>query len=188
MEPTAITRAEHADIPQLNSLVNGAYRGENAKKGWTHEADLIEGELRTDENVLRNMLANPDAVILKYTQDHKIIGCVYLEKRESHLYLGMLTVSPDVQARGIGKKLLHAAELYAEKTNCDLIEMTVITARTELLAWYERNGYHQTGKTKPFHTESRFGVPVQPVEFVVMEKRVHAEARSGEACKEEKER
>jgi len=105
MELTAIAPAGLNDIPQLNSLVNSAYRGESAKKGWTHEADLIAGELRTDENVLKGMLTNPNAVILKYTQDGKIIGCVYLEKQQDHLYLGMLSVSPDVQARGIGKKI-----------------------------------------------------------------------------------
>src|SRR6478672_12304138 len=103
MELTAITPAKLDDISQLNSLVNSAYRGEHAKKGWTHEADLIEGELRTDENVLRNMLTNPNAVILKYAQNNNIIGCVYLEKQESRLYLGMLSVSPNVQAQGIGR-------------------------------------------------------------------------------------
>jgi ribosomal protein S18 acetylase RimI-like enzyme len=187
MELTAIAPAGLNDIPQLNSLVNSAYRGESAKKGWTHEAHLIAGELRTDENVLKGMLTNPNAVILKYTQDNTIIGCVYLEKQQDHLYLGMLSVSPDVQAQGIGKKLLHAAELHAEKNNCELIEMTVITARAKLIAWYERNGYYKTGKTKPFHTESRFGVPVEPIEFVVMEKQVHAKTQGSKVHGEEKE-
>ena len=84
-------------------------------------------------------------------------------------------MSPDVQAKGIGKKLLHAAENYAMNNNCSIIEMTVISARSELIAWYERNGYHQTNQTKPFHNNERFGVPVVPIEFVVMEKKVSDE-------------
>jgi ribosomal protein S18 acetylase RimI-like enzyme len=173
MKPYHIDAVTITDIPQLTSLINSAYRGEKAKQGWTHEANLIEGELRTDETVLQHMIADPNAVILKYTSDNMIIGCVYLEKKEKNLYLGMLSVSPDVQAQGIGKKLLKAAEAHAAKTNCNAIEMTVISARNELIAWYERNGYYKTGATMPFHTEQRFGVPVQPIEFIVMEKKVN---------------
>ena len=88
------------------------------------------------------------------------------------MYLGMLTVSPKIQARGIGKKLLSAAETHALKNDCDKIEMTVISDRAELIAWYERNGYHVTEETKPFHTEARFGVPRKNLEFLVMEKMI----------------
>jgi ribosomal protein S18 acetylase RimI-like enzyme len=171
MEPK-ISTATIQDIPQLVKLVNSAYRGEDAKKGWTHEAHLIDGDLRTDEISLRNMINNPNAVIFKYTDNNQIAGCVYLEKKQESLYLGMLTVSPDIQAQGIGKKLLKASEEYARKNNYETIEMTVISARSELIAWYERNGYSRTNQTKPFHTDERFGVPLQPVEFVVMEKAI----------------
>lgn len=167
-----ISRAQKADIPQLLQLVNSAYRGEEAKKGWTHEADLIEGELRTDAQSLEEMMEKPGAVILKYVLDGKIRGCVYLEKQEKKLYLGMLSVSPEIQAQGIGKKLLQSAEAYARQNHCSYIEMTVISLRKELIAWYERNGYQNTSETKPFHDDGRFGNPVQPIHFIVMEKRL----------------
>jgi GNAT superfamily N-acetyltransferase len=161
------------DIPQILTLVNHAYRGEEAKKGWTHEADLIEGKLRIDERQLATMFFHPNAVILKYEeQDGKISGCVYLEKNDKKLYLGMLSVRPDLQAKGIGKLLLKAAQEYALQQNCKWIEMTVISARHELIAWYERNGYHKTGATQPFPEDDRFGTPRKPIEFVVMEKRL----------------
>jgi hypothetical protein len=38
----------------------------------------------------------------------------------------------------------------AKKWGCKLIYMTVISVRTELIAWYERHGYVNTNKTKPF--------------------------------------
>jgi hypothetical protein len=48
--------------------------------------------------------------------------------------------------------------------------MTVISVRDTLIAWYERHGYKKTGETKPFPTDSKFGVSNQPLEFIVLEK------------------
>jgi len=111
-----IALATLADIPELLRLVNSAYRGEEAKKGWTHEADLVQGNLRSDAATLEEMIRNPNAVILKHTDNNRLTGCVYLEKKQNRLYLGLLSVSPDVQAKGIGRKLLHAAESMPSKT------------------------------------------------------------------------
>jgi ribosomal protein S18 acetylase RimI-like enzyme len=159
------------DVPELVPLINSAYRGDASKKGWTTEADLLEGELRTDIPALTNLLSNPDARMLKYTTTHgTITGCVYLEKMERGLYLGMLTVSPLQQAGGIGKQLLAAAELYGKEKDCSCIFMNVISIRYELIAWYERHGYHKTGETKPMPGDNRFGTPTQPLEFIIMEK------------------
>jgi ribosomal protein S18 acetylase RimI-like enzyme len=169
---TNISVATTDDIPQLLQLINSAYRGEDAKKGWTHEADLIDGNMRTDTASLEQVIQKPGAVILKCFLDKTIIGCVYLEKKDSKLYLGMLSVSPQLQAQGIGKRLLKAADQYAGDHNCNLIEMTVISVRQELIAWYERNGYKNTGRTEPFPEDGRFGVPRQKIVFVVLEKKV----------------
>jgi len=167
-----ILPAVSADIPQLLQLINSAYRGEHAKKGWTHEADLIDGAIRTDHASLQQLIENPAAAILKVQQANKIIGCVYLEKKDQHLYLGMLTVSPEIQAQGIGKQLLRAADEYAKQNSCNTIEMTVISVRQELIRWYERNGYHQTSKREPFPSDGKFGNPRQQLEFIYMEKQL----------------
>ena len=99
-----ISPASLRDIPALLSLVNGAFRGDSARRGWTHEADLLEGALRTDEATLRELLETPDAIIFKIKGEASDLqGCVYLHKQESGLYLGMLTVAPELQAKGIGK-------------------------------------------------------------------------------------
>ena len=171
--PISIATSE--DIPALVQLINSAYRGEASKQGWTTEANFLKGELRTDEAALNSLLENKDAVLLKHSEEDAIItGCVYLHKQERGLYLGMLTVSPVLQGAGIGKKLLAAGEEYAEKNNCSHIFMNVISLRAELIAWYERHGYYQTAERKPFPNDQRFGIPTQPLEFVIMEKKVKA--------------
>lgn len=168
-----ITKAQKKDIHELNRLINSAYRGKESKKGWTTEADLLEG-IRTDASVLEGMIQKENVIFLKCSDDENVIqGCIYLEKRNKKMYVGMLTVSPMLQARGIGKKLLYAAEEYAHKTACLAMQMTVISVREELIKWYERHGYIKTGETKPFPNDEKFGIPTQPLEFVVMEKNIN---------------
>ena len=165
----SILPSTEADIPALDSLVNSAYRGDSSRKGWTTEADLLGG-IRTSADSLRAMYQNPNALILKYEESGQLLGCVYVETKGDDLYVGMLTVSPDAQANGIGKQLLRAAEQMALDKKCRAVSMTVITQRHELIAWYERRGYRPTGETQPFPNDPRFGIPKQPLEFIVMEK------------------
>jgi predicted N-acetyltransferase YhbS len=161
-----------SDIAEVVVLVNSAYRGESSKKGWTTEADLLGG-IRTDENALLAMLQKPGATMLiAKNTDGQIIGTVYLQQLSNQLYLGMLTVAPDIQARGIGQQLLLAAEAYARQLNCSAINMTVIDVRHELIDWYSRKGYQPTGEIKPFPTGPEFGIPKQPLQFIVLEKRL----------------
>jgi GNAT superfamily N-acetyltransferase len=163
--------ATAADVPALHALVERAYRGEAARSGWTHEADLLDGQ-RTDRQALAAMLADPAQAML-VTGD-PIHGCVALTRRGTHAYLGMLTVAPDGQARGLGRALLTAAEAHAQGWGACAVEMTVIRQRTELIAWYQRRGYALTGEVRPFPMDDpRFGLPKRvDLAFVVLEKRL----------------
>lgn len=167
-----IHTATTKDIPALVSLLNSAYRGESSKKGWTTEAEMISGSIRTDEKQLKELMERPGAVFLKSVNENDgIEGCVYLDKRDGKLYLGMLSVNPDRQAKGTGRKIMAAAEDHARKEGCTAIFMRVISLRHELIAWYEKQGYYMTGETQPFEN-SPYGTAVLPFEFLVMEKRL----------------
>jgi ribosomal protein S18 acetylase RimI-like enzyme len=158
------------DVPSLVLLINSAYRGETSKKGWTTEADLLEGDLRTDIASLTELLNKSQATILKYTTpEGTIAGCVFLENQERGLYFGMLSVSPHLQAAGIGKQLMRAAEEYALKNYCRCIFMHVISVRYELIDWYKKQGYQLTGEVLPF-IDTKFGKALLPIEFVVLHK------------------
>lgn len=162
------------DIPSIEKLLNSAYRGEGSKKGWTTETDLIKGEVRTDSEELKQILSQKDSVFLKCIKNDELIGCVNLQKENQSIYLGMLSVNPDLQGSGTGKKLLLAAEEFAKQNMCNRIFMTVISVRTELIDWYKRNGYESTGETKPFPNDFKSGIPNQKLEFLVFEKNILA--------------
>ena len=166
-----IVLADEKDITSLVELMDSAYRGENSKQGWTSEADLFIGNKRTDEPTVATLIKKPGAVFLKYLNEEGILeGCVLLHKKDNRIYLGMFSVSPSAQGKGIGKKLLAAADDYAREQGCTSIYMTVITVREELIAWYEKNGYQKTGKVLPFPVDERYGIPTQSLEMLVLEK------------------
>jgi ribosomal protein S18 acetylase RimI-like enzyme len=166
---SAILKADLIDVPQLNILINSAYGGDSAKKGWTNEAHLLTG-VRIDEMELTRIIVNESSFFLKYTKNDVIKACVFLEKQNDKLYLGLLSVNPDLQGMGIGKQLLTAAEAEAESLACSKIYMTVISVRHELIDWYKRHGYTDTGIKKPFPGENRNILAKAPLQFIVLEK------------------
>ncbi|MBB1286452.1 GNAT family N-acetyltransferase [Flavisolibacter sp. BT320] len=165
-----IRKATLDDVPALNILVNSAYRGDSSRQGWTTEADLLDG-IRTSEASLKAMVQNAAAEIL-IAEDANILGCVYLEKKNRVLYLGMLTVNPMLQAKGIGSMLMQAAEENARQRDCNRIQMTVITERKRLIEYYQRKGFRDTGERAPFPDDPAFGIPKRPLQFMVMEKMI----------------
>jgi N-acetylglutamate synthase-like GNAT family acetyltransferase len=162
------------DAKQLETLLNTAYRGETAKLGWTHEADLIAGNVRVNEAMIMENLNTNNAVFLKYVNDNEeIIGCVNLKQNEHKLYLGMFSVQPTQQGSGVGKQLLLAAEEYATYLGISTIYMTVISLRTELINWYKTKGYEETGETQPFVEDAVTGTHLQQLEFMKLEKNLN---------------
>lgn len=167
----AITIATNNDATAITALLNSAYRGEGSKQGWTTEAHLIAGEVRTTEDSVKAVIAKPGSVMLKFVDDQQnITGCVNLQQHQDKVYLGMLSVAPQLQGGGVGKQLLKAAEEYATQSQCRAVYMTVISVRTELINWYQRHGYKDTGERKPFMEDGESGQHLQPLEFMVMEK------------------
>jgi len=168
-----IRTATPADLSALLDLVQRAYRGDSARLGWTHEADLLDGQ-RTDAEALRAMLSDPHQRVLAAEDQVRLIGCVQVSDQGHGIaYLGMLSVDPTLQARGSGKLLIDAAEDCArESFRSNRMEMTVIEQRAELIAYYERRGYARTGETRPFPLDDpRFGLPRRrDLRFVVLAK------------------
>jgi ribosomal protein S18 acetylase RimI-like enzyme len=167
-----ISFATVADVSAINDLLNSAYRGESSKQGWTTEAALIDGNIRANEVMVLKAIEQPGSVILIYKED-SITGCVNLQQNGNKLYLGMFSVLPQLQGGGIGKKILQAAEEHAENINCHSIYMSVISVRTELIDWYKRHGFKDTGERKPFIEDGITGKHLQKLIFITLEKQLH---------------
>jgi ribosomal protein S18 acetylase RimI-like enzyme len=164
-----IASAVPADAPALKALLEAAYRGDSARLGWNHEADILDDE-RVAPGEIEGMLADPAVTFLLARDGATLVGCVAVTRKVTHkdaspAYLGMLCVAPTLQSGGLGRRLLDAAEDHACALGITTMEMTVIEGRDALIGWYERRGYARTGETRPF--------PVlrdPPITFAVLEK------------------
>jgi len=165
--------AEASDVAALVELVQSAYRGEESRRGWTTEADLLDGQ-RTDPEAVLAALTMEGSVMLVAETDGRLVGCCHLEAQDGgRSHFGMFCVKPDQQQRGLGKAILAEAERVArENWGATTMTMMVVAQRDDLIAWYERRGYHRTGERKPFpYGDERFGVPKRPdLDFVVLSK------------------
>ena len=103
----AITTASPADAPALKDLLEAAYRGDSARQGWNHEADILDDE-RTSRAELDALLADPAVTVLTARDGSELIGCVAVTRKDASLaYLGMLCVLPTLQSGGLGRQLLQ---------------------------------------------------------------------------------
>lgn len=170
-----LTLYQDHELADIAALVNSAYRGETATQGWTSESALLGGQ-RTDEASLRaDLAAKPGSTILTFRDEtcEKPFACAWLEPQADDVwYVGMITVTPERQAGGMGRTVLEACEAHARARGGKAMRMTVISVRDTLIAWYERRGYRLSGETQPFpYGDARFGLPQRDdLAFVVMEK------------------
>lgn len=177
MQELIFRHATTADIPALVDLVTSAYRGEVSRQGWTTEADLLDGQ-RIDPEVLQADIQRPRSSVIIAERDGEMVACVHVAEQGGAGYLGMFSVRPDAQARGLGSRVIVGAERHArEELGLALMRMTVIDVRHELIAWYERRGYTRTGIKKPFpYGDTRFGIPKRDdLRFEVLEKSLEME-------------
>ena len=149
--PVSLRAATAHDLPALKLLVERAYRGDSARRGWTHEADLVTGE-RIGRDELATLLEGESGRVLVAVAGGALAGCVHIADQGHGLaYLGLLCVDPGRQAQGIGARLIAFAEETARRTfGARAIEMTVIDRRGELIDYYLRRGYIRSGETRPF--------------------------------------
>jgi ribosomal protein S18 acetylase RimI-like enzyme len=169
--------ASERDVPAIVALVESAYRGESSKRGWTTEADLLDGQ-RTDvaevSELIRNDPQQAQLVLCESAEGELLASCL-LEVHPDGCHFGMFAVRPTLQNAGVGKALIAHAELRAQQVlGANTMVMWVIWTRTTLIEFYQRRGYVLSDERVPFpYGDSRFGLPKRPdLYFVVMHKRL----------------
>jgi len=178
--PLRFRSAALSDVDAVVRLVESAYRGPGSREGWTTEADLLDGQ-RTDAEQVSALIVDAGSRIVLALEGRELVGSMLLATASRSVYLGMLSVRPSHQAKGVGRALLAEAERIAQTERLGTrMKMTVIGQRTELIAWYERRGYVRTGAREPFpYGDPRFGLPRRPdLYFEVLEKQL-ASRKSG---------
>ncbi len=174
--------AQVTEAAEIADLVNSAYRGDSSRFGWTTEADYLDGARITvsrTEEMIRPEFGQV-ILVMRESADKSlpIIACVYLEKSDVDgsmgCYLGMLTVKPKMQDRGLGRLMLDRAENFAREWGATKMTLGVIQLRGTLMAWYERRGYQRTEIIQPFpYDQPEVGLPKRPdLHFIMFDKKL----------------
>jgi ribosomal protein S18 acetylase RimI-like enzyme len=141
---TSVRRAQPSDTAALTELVNRAF---------AIERSFIDAQRTTPEEIAA-LIASGDFLVLEYAGG--LCGAVLVQGPgqragvpPSHAYLGMLSVLPELQGKGLGLRLVRVAEAMAEATGATSMHLQLINLREELSRWYRSLGYREVG-TAPF--------------------------------------
>lgn len=170
----AFRAANKLDAEEIAQLVNQAYHPEPDVAGWTHEADLVYGN-RTSAGQVTEIISKPDSIMLVGLNGSEIVACVHVEKDGSNCHIGMFAVNPAQQGAGAGKQMLAYAEQQANSVfGAEKFVMYVLSARTELIAFYLRRGYQKTGYVMDYMLLADAGKPKQAdLKVEVLEKQLN---------------
>ncbi|KAJ5887919.1 acyl-CoA N-acyltransferase [Penicillium taxi] len=140
------------DAEKIQQLVQEAFRAEDSRQDWTGNVELARAFTVKVEDIITTMAKPNNEFLLATEENNTPICCVGASEREnSHARLFMLAVDDRYQRQGLGRQVITYAEGYCQRTwNSEVIELDALSTRPQLIRWYMRCGYQQTGETKPF--------------------------------------
>jgi GNAT superfamily N-acetyltransferase len=147
--------ATEEDAGRVARLVNLAF---------AVEAFFKTGD-RTSRDQIRDMIRS-GAFLLLEESPGDLAGCVYVTLDGDRGYFGMLSIDPARQGRGLGRRLVDAAEQRCRSAGCRHMDIHIVNLREELPPFYRRLGYVEQG-TLPFPDAEQSKVPCH---FIVMTK------------------
>ena len=149
--------ATAADVPALAALINRAYRVEDF---------FIDGDRTSEADVRRQI----DRFLILEEEDGALGACVLVQVNGERGYLGVLSVDPDRQGGGRGRRMVEAVEETCRAAGCTVLDIRVIDLREELPPFYRKLGFVETG-TQPFPEAERHKLK-RTAHFILMSKRL----------------
>jgi ribosomal protein S18 acetylase RimI-like enzyme len=95
---------------------------------------------------------------ISYEQDGRVIGFAYYAPAamtDRTWYLYWIAVSKQIQARGVGREMMHHAEEAIRKANGRilLLETSSLPSYDLTRKFYLKQGYHQAGVLKDYYKD-----------------------------------
>lgn len=140
--------------PELPFLINSAmskiyYHTKADGLPILNRTDLLSTDLKSlvDNEAIYYILENGDKV-----------GCVSLTIDKKIMYVGLLSVLPKFENRGIGTKTMDFAEDLAKVKLCEVMELDYfysdfLEMSLKIKNWYQKLGYNEIGKNSVFESD-----------------------------------
>lgn len=149
----AILRAAQlADADVLLEIVHSAYRGGLATVAWKNENHIVQGPRIKKPEIEQLIQSDAASIRVVELDGGELGGCALVDRHgQDVVHIGMIAVAPSKQNLGLGKLLIQDAEKHALNVfKATTANMYVLNGRPELMGWYNRLGYSETGQIEPF--------------------------------------
>jgi GNAT superfamily N-acetyltransferase len=150
----SVRRAGRGDAEALAALVNRAYGIERF---------FVDGP-RTDADEVAALCDDGQVLVLD-GPGGELVAAVHVRADGDCGTLGMLSVAPERQGEGLGKRLVAVAEALCAAMGCTRMSLHVVNLRSEVELWYRHLGYRAVGVAPYVNRAVK-----QPCHFVVMHK------------------
>ena len=150
----SVRRAQPADLAALVRLINRAH---------AVEAFFADGERVGLAEV--TALRERGHFLVLDGEGGELAAAIHVAMDGACGTIGLLSVAPDHQGRGLGRRLVAVAEALCKAVGCATAELAIVNLRQELGPWYRSQGYREVG-TAPYD----LGPVKQPCHFVRMHK------------------
>lgn len=170
----SIRNALEADISHIENLIENGYRRDVARKGWTHEVDLLSGDRLAKGEIAALLLNNNAQTLVACDENNQVQGVISVSRDGDWIEFGKFAVNPELQGLGIGKKLINSVEEYVKNQWQEkILKLSVISTRIELIEFYKRLGFKETGQIIDFvkiHPYVILKENVPNLQVIIMEK------------------
>ncbi|KAI9475501.1 MAG: acyl-CoA N-acyltransferase [Benjaminiella poitrasii] len=150
-------------------VVNAAYRSDG---GWTSEKDCVNGARVTTEMMETMIRTNgsPNTLLLAFDEG-QVVGTIQIQPYEEYpgeAEIGLFSVSPNHQSRGIGGRLMQTALAEMKTMGFKYAVLHVLENRSDVLTWYNKLGFVETGERIPFVWPE--SLKIKDLKFIVLKK------------------
>jgi len=134
--PITIRRVEAADSAQCGAILYTAFQRLADEHNFARDFPSVEVAI----GVVSMMLANPGfyGIVAKRT---RIIGSNFADHRSSIAGIGPISIDPEAQNQGVGRKLMQAAIDHFAATNFSGIRLVQAAYHNRSLCLYTRLGF-----------------------------------------------
>lgn len=156
--PTVIRPLLPTDsIADLTDLLHRAYR-RLADMGLrymaTHQSEEVTRERIAQGTCLVVLKDGRICGTILFRNPQQTSGCRWYDRQEV-ASLAQFAVDPDLQAQGLGLRLLRQVEVMALRAGAGEIALDTAEPATHLVAWYTRLGYRFVEHARWSHTNYR---------------------------------
>jgi ribosomal protein S18 acetylase RimI-like enzyme len=131
-----IRPADFEDVSPVSELVKRAY------------GPYVESIGRRPEPMDDDYAEKVRTGRLFVAEKHQIVGLIVLIPQPGHLLIENVAVDPDHQGKGVGRRLLAHAEIFALQCGTPELRLYTNAAMVENIALYSRLGYNEIDRRR----------------------------------------